>query len=169
MPIDVDQISRVLSHPTWDVVVFLVFVAGGFFYGWLTGKARMVAVLIAIYLAHLIFINAQFLNSFTAGRDLMEVFVLRAVFFSALVGILASFFIRLIFRFLPDGAGSLWEIFFLSFAETGLLMSAILRLLPSSGLFEFSPLVKYTLASDQAFSIWLFLPLVALFITMRRR
>lgn len=149
--------------------MFFVLVVMGFFYGWFSGKARMVAVLIAIYLAHLIFVNIHFFNSFTGGLSFMEVFALRVAFFLALVGILSSFFIRLVFKFLPDGVGALWEIFFLSFAETGLLLSVIIRLMPARGLFEFSPLVRYIFASEQAFSIWLVLPLLALFITMRRR
>lgn len=169
MPIDVAQVSTILTHPTWDIVAVLIFVAGGFFYGWASGRARLIAVLMAIYLAQLIFVNAQFLNSFTAGRDLMEVFILRIVFFLTLTLALAAFLIRTIFNFLPEGERVWWQLFLLSFAEVGLLMSSIFRLLPAADLFSFSPLVKYAFASQAAFSAWLILPLVALFVTMRRR
>lgn len=166
---DTVQISAFLSHPTWDVMTILVFVAGGFFYGWTSGRARMVGVLFAIYLAQLIFVNAQFLNFFTAGKDLMEVFILRSVFFLALVGVLSIFLIRTIFRILPEGDRVWWHLFLLSFAETGLLISSIFRLLPAADLFEFSPIVKYFFASNAAFSWWLILPLAVLFVIMRKR
>ena len=169
MSIDVAQISALLMHPTWDVIAIFVFVGGGFFYGWASGKARLVAVLMAMYLAQLIFVNAQFLNSFTAGRDLMEVFILRIVFFVTITMALAAFLIRTIFNMLPEGERVWWQLFLLSFAEVGLLMSTIFRLLPASELFSFSPLVKYVFASQAAFSTWLILPLIALFVTMRRR
>src|SRR3989344_5751828 len=103
MTFSVEQISAILTHPTWDVIAVFIFTAGGFFYGWVSGKARLIAVLVAMYLAQLIFVNVEFLNAFTAGRDLMEVFLLRVVFFLVIMMALAAFLIRTIFNILPEG------------------------------------------------------------------
>lgn len=166
--LNISYISSVLSHPTWDLIAVFLFVAVGFFYGWMAGKARLLSVLLGIYIAQLLFVNMHFLNFFLAGRTLLETFLMRVTVFLALVAVLSHLFFKTFLRSVPEDEKVWWKTFALSFLEVGLLMASVFALLPAVELFQFSPVVKYVFASPDAFLWWLVLPLAALFIIMRR-
>ena len=54
-----------------------------------------------------------------------------------------------------------WQAALLSFLQVGLLMSTILTFIPKS---VFSPFAEYVFTSDTARSVWLLLPIGAMFI-----
>jgi len=167
--IDITYISSILSNPTWDILVIFFFIAGGFFYGLSVGKRKLIAVLFGIYAGQLLFENLNILNFIVDGRDLIEVFLFRVLTFAVIVLLLSYLFIKTIFRGGGDDTKIWWQIFLMSFLESGLLISSVFRLLPESDLFNFSPIVHYFFASQGAFFWWLILPLPALFVIMRKR
>lgn len=162
-------ISRILSHPTWDLMIILFFLAAGFFYGITAGKTKLVAVLFSLYVSGLIFTNFSYLDFLTKGRTLIETFLVRGVAFAVLILLLTILFGRILSRDATSGTRVWWQIFVLSFLETGLLMSFTFQLLPAKELFTFSPIVQNIFASSRAFFWWLTLPLVALFFVSRKR
>ncbi|MEK7595959.1 MAG: hypothetical protein AAB564_00165 [Patescibacteria group bacterium] len=160
--------SSIFANPTWDILTVFFFVAAGFFYGISAGRTRMVAVLFSIYISQLLFEHTRFINFFLEDREILEIFLLKAAAFFALIVILSHFLIRSVFSRSED-SGVWWQIFLLSFSEVGLLISAVFRLLPAVELFTFSPLVSYFFASPNAYFWWLILPLIVLFVILRKK
>jgi hypothetical protein len=166
---NLETISKILTHPTWDLLVVFFFIAAGFFYGITSGKTKLIAVLFSLYISGLVFENFSYLDFVTKGRTLMETFLFRSLIFAVLIFLLAVLFNRILSRDYVSGTRVWWQVFLLSFLEVGLLMSFIFQLLPARELFKFSPLVENIFASSRAFFWWLTLPLVALFFIARRR
>ncbi len=162
-----ESVSKILSNPTWDLLVVLFFVAAGFFYGMVAGKKKLLAVLFAIYISIVLLPNFGYLDYFTQDGGIFTVFLTRALAFFTLIVLLGFLFAKTIFRGKPKKE-KFWQIFVLSFLEVGLFMSASFQLLPAKDLFDFSPLVQTFFASSGIYFWWLTLPLVALFFILRR-
>ncbi len=165
---NLQTISKILSNPTWDLLVIFFFVAIGFFYGLTLGKTKLISVLFSLYVSGFVFENFSYLDFLTKGRPLFESFLFRAGAFAVLIIILTILFNRILVRDYTSGSREWWKIFLLSFLETGLLMSFIFQLLPARQIFNFSPIVQNIFASPSAFFWWLTLPLVALFFIGKR-
>lgn len=166
---NLETISKILTHPTWDLMVIFFFIAAGFFYGISAGKTKLIAVLFSLYVSAIVFENFSYLNFLTKSRPLIEVFLVRSAIFGILVVLLAMLFNKHLSRDYTSGTKVWWQIFLLSFLEVGLLMSFIFQLLPAKELFTFSPIVENIFASSRAFFWWLTLPLVALFVIIGKR
>ncbi len=166
---NLETITKTLTHPTWDLMVIFFFIAAGFFYGISSGKKKLIAALFSLYVSGLVFANFSYFNFAVKGRPLLEVFLFRSFTFAILIILLTLLFNRVLSRDDSSGTRQWWQVFLLSFLEVGLLMSFVFQLLPAKELFTFSPVVKNIFASSGAFFWWLTLPLVALFITVRRR
>jgi len=152
---------------TWDIMALFAFLAVGVFYGLASGRSRLVAVLFALYTGALLFENLGFVETFTRGKGLLEIFLWRVGIFAVLVLLLSFLFSKFVFPYRPE-SGRLWQILLLSFLEVGFFASFAFKLLPSVELFTFSPAVQFLFASPGSFFWWLALPLPALFIIMRR-
>ncbi len=166
---NLETISKILTHPTWDLLAVFFFAAAGFFYGITSGKTKLIAALFSIYISGLVFENFSYLDAFIKNRPLLEIFLLRGLIFLILVILLAILFNKVLPRDYVSGTREWWKIFLLSFLEVGLLMSFIFQLLPARELFDFSPIVQNIFASSKVFFWWLTLPLVALFFIGRKR
>ena len=166
---NLETISKILAHPTWDLLVVFFFIAAGFFYGISSGKTKLIALLFSFYVSALVFENFSYLDFLTKGRPLIEVFLVRSATFGILIVLLTVLFYRHLSRDYASGTRVWWQIFLLSFLEVGLLMSFIFQLLPAKEIFTFSPVVENIFASSRAFFWWLTLPLVALFVIIGKR
>lgn len=160
---DFAQISKLLAHPSWDLIIGFGFIAIGFFYGISAGRAKLIAVLFALYVSGFLFENFYYLGTLVKGRNPIEEFLFRAFIFFVLVIAMTVLFSKVLAR--EDyGDKTWWKALVLSFASTGLLFSFIFHLFPIKSLFTFSPLVQFLFVSNKAFFWWLVLPLVALFL-----
>jgi H+/Cl- antiporter ClcA len=148
--------------------VLSFFFAFGFFYGLLAGKKKLLGALFALYVAILLFANFSYLDFFAPDEDILDIFLFRMAGFAILVILLAILFNKTIFLG-PERKKRWWQVFVLSFLEVGLLMSALIQLLPAKNLFDFSPAVETLFASEDAFFWWLILPLPALFFIVRNK
>lgn len=162
-----EQISALIAQPAWDVIILAFFVVAGSVYGVMVGRVRLIAIFFALYVAQLLFEHFAFLDRFIAGKTILEIFFFRAAAFAVLLTLLSLLFIKTIFRS-RDADRPWWQIFFLSFLEVGLLVSAMFRLMPARELFTFSPIVNKIFTSDGAYFLWLTLPLVGLFVIVRK-
>jgi len=164
---NLENISTILSNPTWDILAIFFFLLAGFFYGLLAGKQRLMASLFSFYVAILLFTNFNYLDFFTQGKKIFDIFLFRAACLLILIILLNIVFAKRVFVGSRKSTGW-WQAFTLSFLEVGLLMSAIFQLLPAKELFTFSPAVQTLFASQQSFFWWLALPIIALFFIVRR-
>lgn len=166
---NLETISKILSHPTWDILAVFFFIAAGFFYGISSGKTRLIAVLFSLYVSAVIFENFSYIGFIWKGRPLPEVFIFRSAVFAVLIFLLTFLFNKFLYHSTVSGTKVWWEIFILSFLEVGLLVSFIFQLLPAKELFTFSPLIENIFASSLAFFWWLVLPIIALFVIVKKR
>lgn len=164
---NLENISKIISTPTWDILMIFFFLAMGFFYGISAGKNRLFASLFSIYIAILLFANFHYLDFFVAGKKIFDIFIFRAICFFVLIVLLNILFTKTIFHGARKHSAKWWQAFTLSFLEVGLFMSALFQLLPVKELFNFSPIVTTLFASDQSFFWWLTLPIIALFFIVR--
>lgn len=167
MNLSFQNFSKIISHPTWDILVFLFFIAAGFFYGTSQGKRGLIGTLFAIYIGQIIFTKFSYLDFLLKGKPLLQIFSLKAAIFLILVIVLAILFSKLISesRYAEKGWG---KIFLLSFLESGLLISSLFQLFPIKGLFTFSSLTQFLFASPVAYFWWLVLPIPALIFIVRK-
>ncbi|MFC1625403.1 hypothetical protein ACFL1O_00815 [Patescibacteria group bacterium] len=167
----IEAISKLLSNPTWDLLAILFFLAFGFFYGILARGKRLLAVLFSTYISILVlnnlFSHFSHLDFFTKEKELLEIFLFRSALLLTFIVLLGILFNKTIFRGI-NRVKKWWQIFILSFLETGLIISAILQLMPTKELLPFSPIVGFLFVSSDSFFWWLIIPLIALIFVAKK-
>ena len=159
-----NQLNAILSNPSWDIVVVFLFIAVGFFYGISGGKAKLVSLLVSLYVGGFFFENFFYIDYLIDGKTIIETFLLKIFIFAVIVLALNVLFLRIFTNDFKSGAREWKHSLFLSFLASGLLFSFIMHLFPVKEIFTFSPAVEYLFASDKAFFWWLLAPLAALFL-----
>ena len=160
------SVASILSHPTWDIIMALTFVAIGFFYGISRGKQKVISVMFYTYASYAIqpalpvgrikeMTGVESLFLLKAGLFLLTIFL-----FVALLG--ARSRIRSSLR-----AGSLWHTFILTFAQSGLLIHLTLSFLPPERVRTLAPLTRTVFANPDLHIWWLVIPLALLAILKR--
>lgn len=166
---NLEILSKIFSNPSWDLLVIFFFIAAGFFYGISAGRMKLAAALFSFYISAFISENFYYLDSFLKDRALLEIFALRGLVFLVLAALIAVLFNRIMPREEISGTKVWWQVFLLSILAAGFLASFVFRILPAKNLFDFSPIVKEIFASANAFFWWLILPLITLFVIVRKR
>jgi len=161
------QVSALLAHPTWDILVILGFIIIGFFYGISAGRAKLIAILFSLYVSGFIFENFYYIGDLVQGRNIFEEFLFRGFIFATIVTVLTILFLKVLAEDIGSHKKYWWKALLLSFTSTGLLFSYIFHLFPAKEIFTFSPLVQSLFASNSAFFWWLVLPLSALFLARK--
>lgn len=157
------------SQPSWDLFIFLIWGALALFYGLSAGRGRIISLLMSLYIAKLLVLEAPWLgnalnqklpSSLASLQQLISFLLIFAVLF-----ILLS---RYAFRTSADGRhfGSIVYSVIFAVLQVGLLINTILSYLAVSGK-SFSPLVSIIFLSTGASFIWLLVPLVFLIILGR--
>ncbi len=158
------EISEIISNPSWDWIAIFSFIAAGFFYALASGRRYLVAVLVSTYISAFIFENFRFLDFLVKDRGSIEVFLIRAASFFAILVLVSFAAGRLVRR--DFEAKAWWQAFLLSFMEVGFLFSLMFQFLPAREIFTFSPVVENIFAGENAFFWWLVGPLVALWLVL---
>lgn len=164
---DVAQISKILSNPSWDLIVLFFFVAVGFFYGISAGKSKLVSFLVSLYVSGFLFDKFYYLDYIIKTNSVASTFMARVAVFLIILFIINLLFSKVL-RLSSEGSEKKWwQALLLSFLAAGLLFSYLFHLFPAKEVFTFSPIAQNFFASNSAFFWWLTLPLVALFLTRR--
>ncbi|MFH2104759.1 MAG: hypothetical protein ABII72_00810 [Parcubacteria group bacterium] len=152
------------AAPTWDLFILLFFVAAGVLYGFTLGRARVLFVLMSLYIGLAISTNLPFINEESSQRlGFGSVSFLQiAVFLVCVVGVFLLFARVGALSTFSSGAGIVSVIIF-SFLQVGLLISTILTFLPAEAMASLGPFTKTLFASDNTRFLWMVAPLVAMF------
>jgi len=172
----INDISRILSHPTWDIIMVFTMLAAGFFYGIFAGKLKIAATIIYTYVAWAITSALPLFDkplngtrnvvSQVAGESpLNEFFIRAAIFIGIFLIITFSLGSRRNRRFASPG--SWWQIFLLSFLQVGLLLHLILNFLPADKINMLAPLTRTVFANPKLHIWWLIIPMAILIILRR--
>ena len=155
--------------PSWDLFVILFWAVGSLFYAFAAGRGRIISLLMSLYIAKLLVIQAPWLASAINQKLPSSLASLQQlVSFLVIFIILFVLLSRYAFRTSADGRHFGSILFSLAFAvlQIGLLINTILSYLAVSGK-TFSPLVSFLFLSNSSGFIWLLAPLVYLIVLGR--
>jgi hypothetical protein len=131
-------------------------------YAFAAGRGRIMSVLVSVYMAKLIVIEAPFLGTEIGTKLNVAQSFQELAAFVVLFLLLFLFLARYAFRSASDGRHAASFVFTLIFAfvQIGLLVNIIIGFLPEATVATFSPLVRFLFVDRPADFIWLVLPVV---------
>ena len=156
--------------PSWDLFIFLFWAVAAVFYSFAAGRGRVINILISVYMAKLLAIEAPFLTDAIKMRLPESVFaVQQMVIFVILFVVLFIFLGRYAFKTSADHRKAASIVFGLIFSilQIGLLINTILTLLPIGMQDSFSELIQILFIRNPASFVWLVAPLVFLILLGR--
>lgn len=171
-----DILSNInLTGAGTDAFIFFFWAVASVIYSFFTGRGKIISILVAVYMAELIVIQAPFLSDAIAERFGVVGYLAQLIAFLAAFCFLFIVLSRFVFRTAMDQRGLFSWIYGLLFAvlQVGFLISVVLSFLPPEMQFKFAPIVKLVFLSDFARFVWLLLPIAFLvvigkFLTSRR-
>lgn len=151
--------------PSWDLFIFLFWGVSSLIYAFSAGRGRIINILISVYMAKLLVIEAPFLQDAISGQlpeNLAS--IQQLIIFVALFLVLFILLGRYAFSTSADNRHMRSIVFGLVFAflQIGLLINIVLSLLPLALQESFSSLVQTVFIKDPASFIWLIIPLLYL-------
>jgi hypothetical protein len=158
------------STPTWDLVILLFFLISVAIYSFTLGRDRIVAILVATYLALAVTTNLPYIDLISDWLSRALAFTFQA---SAFLVVFAVLFVLLSRSNLTQSfsslSGSWWQILLFSLLQIGLMTSVILSFLPSGALDRLSVFTQTIFVSDLGRFCWIVLPILALIFIRGRR
>lgn len=148
-------------NPSWDLFIFLFWAVAAVFYTFAAGRGRIINILISVYMAKLLTLEAPFLtDAIKSGLPDSVFAVQQLAVFGILFVLLFVFLGRYAFKTSADHRKITSLAFGLVFAllQVGLLINTILTLLPASVQNSFSELIKIIFIYNPASFIWLVAP-----------
>jgi hypothetical protein len=157
--------GQILSHPTWDIILIFVMIAIGFFYGISRGRHKMVSSVINTYVALALF------NVIPIGA--IAHYLKTGNLFAIKISVFFAIFLPLVFlmnrgrpRYLRSNI-AWWQVFLLSFIQTGLLIHIVFSFLSPETAKNLAPITKSFFANTNLTIWWLGLPLLFLIFIRR--
>lgn len=151
--------------PSWDLFIFLFWLVASVFYTFAAGRGRIINILISVFMAKLLTLEAPFLTDAIKARLPENLFALQQlIVFAIIFFLLFTFLGRYAFKTSADSrkmASIVFGLFF-SILQIGLLLNTVLTLMPQAVQGSFSPLVQTVFIKNPATFIWLIAPLVYL-------
>jgi hypothetical protein len=158
-----------------DAFIFLFWAVASIVYSFFAGRGKIISILVAVYMAELIVIQAPFLSNSIAERLGVVGYLAQLIAFLAAFCFLFVVLSRFVFRTAMDQRGLFSWVYGLMFAvlQVGFLISVVLSFLPPEMKQSFAPIVKLIFISEFARFLWLLLPIAFLvvigkYITSRR-
>lgn len=169
MLIDTTQATQLVQNfnwhtPSWDLFILLIWGVGALLYAFSAGRGRIVSLLMSLYIAKLLVIEAPWITQavnqkLTGGLVGLQQMVSFVLLFVVLFILLSRF----AFHTSADRKhlGSIPFALVFAVLQIGLLIQTILSYLAATGK-EFSPLVTTIFLSNGAGFAWLLAPLLFL-------
>jgi hypothetical protein len=145
--------------------VFLFWASASVFYAFSAGRGRIINILISVYMAKLLTLEAPFLSQAIEGSLPSNLFaVQQLIVFVSLFVILFVLLGRYAFKTSADHRKIASILYGLIFAvlQIGLLINTVLTLLPVGVQNSFSQLIQKLFIYSPASFVWLILPLIYL-------
>ena len=150
--------AQIFSHPTWDLILIFAMVAIGFFYGLSRGRHKMVSSVLNTYIALAIF-NAVSIEAIARYIKLDNLFIVKIAVFFVIFLPLAFLLNRGRPRYFRSDI-SWWQVFLLSFIQTGLLIHIIFSFFPPEIAKNLAPFTRSVFANTNLTIWWLIIPLI---------
>ena len=153
--------------PSWDLFILLAWAVAAVIYSFAAGRGRVINILLSVYIAKLMVLEAPFLTNLVNKKlNLNVVSLQQLAAFGIIFFLLFLLLGRFVFRTSADSRnlGSMVFGLIFSFLQIGLLINIILTFLPPNVQNNFSPLVQTLFTKDPASFIWLILPVAFLIV-----
>ena len=155
--------------PTWDLFIIIFFVSVGILFAFTLGRARVLFVLLSLYIGLAIASSLPFITKDTSSKfHLGSVAALKIVVFIMCVVILFVLFSRMGALSSFSGRINPLVILLFSFLQVGLLISILLSFLPADIIDSFAPLTKKLFTTNIARLSWLLLPIAAMLLIKKK-
>ncbi len=156
--------------PSWDLFILLFFIIASLLYGFSLGRERIMAILVAVYVALAIVKALPFTNDISAQIGIQKVFLFQIFSFLGAFVILFFFLSRsiLLSSLERNQRGSWWQIFFFSFLHVGLIIAVILSFLPREAITALAPWTQQVFVSDVGYFVWIVAPVLAMMLATER-
>jgi hypothetical protein len=147
-----------------DTLILIILAVAFLFLGFRKGKDVLVTGLLSLYVTAFLYSNAFFVNSLIfVAKDPAKLFwnhlAIFILFFVPVYLILS----KIILAENDRGPLGLIKMAILSLVTTGLLITIFYHVVPISTVYNFSSAVDSLFESSRTFTVWLILPLAALF------
>lgn len=153
--------------PSWDLFIILFWVAAGVLYAFVSGKGRILAILVSVYMAKLLVIEAPFLHKIVNAKlNIVTVSLQHLATFGALFVILFFFLSRYGFRTSAEGKTGSTLLFGLPFAilQVGLLINVVMGFIPQPVQDTLHPLIRFLFTQPGVSFVWLVAPVAYLIV-----
>ena len=157
-------------NPSWDLFIFLFWAVASVFYSFAAGRGRIINILISVYMAKLLTLEAPFLTDAIKQRLPESIFAVQQLaVFGILFVVLFIFLGRYAFKTSADHRKSSSIVFGLIFAvfQIGLLINTVLTLLPSGVQGNFGELIQVLFIRNPSSFVWLIAPVAFLIVLGR--
>lgn len=125
---------------------------------------KAVGILLSMYVALVIYTNAFFIQQLTVVKDSEQLFWNHLAIFAILVVLVSLAIKGLVSADFSRGSMKLLKMILLAVAIFGLLISIFYHVIPIESVYDLPAIMDKYFSSEKAFTIWLILPVIALFI-----
>ena len=152
------------QNPSWDAFIFFFWIIVSLIYSFSAGRGRIISILVSVYMAELLVIQAPFLSTAVETKLNVAIYLGRLITFLVAFSFFFMILSKYVFRTSVENRGFSSWFFSLLFAilQVGFLISVILSFLPPEVKTTFAPLVHLVFISDTAVFVWLLLPIAYL-------
>src|SRR5438132_139125 len=131
--------------PSWDLFIMLFWLVAGVIYAFAAGRGRILTILVSVYMAKLLVIEAPFLTTAISKHTSIAVASLQQLAtFAVLFLVLFMFLGRYAFKTSADGrriSSLLFGVIF-GILQVGLLINVVMSFLPEHVKNGFAPLIR---------------------------
>lgn len=157
-----------LNIASWELIILLILIGGGFLLGLLLGKNRIFLMLLASYISSALLSVVPLKKIFPVFFDKEENFVVLVVAFLALIGIIYFLFSYSFFKS-KKGSRAIFQMFFYGLFLVGIVLTMIFSFLPEDLLSQFSDLILVIFNTSLARTTWFIVPLIFVGIFRNRK
>lgn len=153
---------------SWELIILLFLIGGGFLLGILIGKNKIFLMLLGSYISSAILsvvpIKKMFPNFFIQEEN----FVVLIILYLVLIGIVYFIFSRTSKKARNKGFWSIFQIFFYALFLVGIVLSMVFSFLPKDLISQFSSLTLNIFNTSFARTLWFVIPLIFIGIFRRK-
>lgn len=149
-----------LNITSWELIIILFLIGGGFLLGLLLGKDKLFLMLFGSYISSALLYIIPLRRMFSGFFSREENFVVLIVLFLFSIGIVYFLFSRSILRGKKRVGRSIFQNFFYGLFLVGIILSTIFAFFPQDLLDKFSSLTLNIFNTSLARTLWFVIPLI---------
>jgi len=166
-----NELATTININSWEIIILLVLIGGGFLLGLLLGRDRIFLLLIGSYISYGLMCAIPFKKIFPKLFYEEENFVILIVAFLVLIGLIYFLLSRSLLKtaIQKKGRRSIFQIFFLSLFLIGIIISVLFSFFPEDLISQFSSVILEIFNTSLVRALWLIVPLIFIGLFRKKR